>query len=51
MEALKVDRTKLYTPTAYSKKVNESVQLIKLWMKVGKLDTVEINGHVLVYDL
>lgn len=50
MEVLKVDRTKLYTPTAYSLKVNESVQLIKKWMNSGKLNTVKINGHTLVYD-
>jgi hypothetical protein len=45
METLKVDRTKLYTPTAYARKVGESVQLIKKWMNNDKLKTVEINGH------
>jgi hypothetical protein len=50
MEVLKVDRTKLYTPTAYARKVNQSVQLIKKWMKNNKLKTVDINGHTLVYD-
>ena len=50
MEVLQVDRTKLYTPTAYANKVEESVQLIKKWMNNGKLKTVKINGHTLVYD-
>ena len=49
MEVLKVDRTKLYTPTAYARKVDESVQLIKKWMNNGRLETVKINGHTLVY--
>lgn len=51
METLQVDRTKLYTPTAYALKVGESVQLIKLWMKLDKLKKVKINGHTLVYDI
>ena len=51
MEALKVDRTKLYTPTAYSKKVGESVQTIKYWMKTERVNTVDINGKTLVYDV
>ena len=50
MEILQVDRSKLYTPTAYALKVDESVQLIKKWMNAGKLNTVKINGHTLVYD-
>lgn len=50
MEVLQVDRTKLYTPTAYAKKVGESVQLIKQWMKLNKVNTVKINGHTLVYE-
>lgn len=50
MDTLQVDRTKLYTPTAYALKVDESVQLIKKWMNKGKLETVKINGHTLVYD-
>ena len=48
MESLKVDRTKLYTPTAYSKIVGESVQLIKYWMKQGKIKTVKIEGATLI---
>jgi len=50
MEVLKVDRTKLYTPTAYAKKIGISVQLVKQRMKNSKLNTVQINGHILVYD-
>lgn len=49
METLQVDRSKLYTPTAYARKVGESVQLIKKWMNNGRLSTVKINGHTLVY--
>ena len=49
MDTLQVDRTKLYTPTAYARKVDESVQLIKKWMNNGRLETVKINGHTLVY--
>ena len=50
METLKIDRTKTYTPTAYAKKVGQSVQLIKYWMKIEKVKTVSINGAVLVYE-
>jgi len=49
MEALKIDRTKLYTPTAYAEKVKKSPQLIKYWMKTGKLKTVKIEGANLIY--
>ena len=47
---LKIDVTKTYTPTAYAKKVGESVQLVKYWMKVGKVRTVKINGAWLIYE-
>ena len=50
MNLLKIDTTKTYTPTAYSKKVGESVQLIKYWMKIGKVRTVQINGATLIYE-
>ena len=49
METLKIDRTKLYTPTAYAKLVSESVQLVKYWMKTNKVKTVKIEGAVLIY--
>jgi hypothetical protein len=50
MNILKIDTTKAYTPTAYSKKVGESVQLIKYWMKTGRVKTVKVHGAVLVYE-
>ena len=50
MNLLKIDATKTYTPTAYANKVGESVQLIKYWMKIGKIKTVNINGATLVYE-
>jgi len=50
MDALKIDRTKLYTQSAYAKKLLLSPARINQKIKNGDLETVKINGATLVYE-
>ena len=50
METLKIDRTKLYTQSAYAKKVRVTPQRINQLVKEGSLKLVTINGAVLIYS-
>ena len=48
MEALKVDRTKLYTQAEYAKKIGVSRSRVSHMIRDGKLTVVEIKGSKLV---
>ena len=50
MKPLKVDRTKLMTQSAYAKKKGISRGRVNQMIKEGKLETVEIEGAILIYE-
>ncbi len=50
MEALKVDRSKLYTQTEYAKKIGVSRGRVNQMITEGKLKVVKINGGKLITD-
>ena len=50
MEALKVDRTKLFTQAEYARKKGYHRSRINQMITENKIKTVKINGAVLVYD-
>lgn len=45
----KIDRTKLITQAAYARKIGVSSVRVNQKIKEGKIDTVKIEGAVLVY--
>tara|TARA_R110000787_G_scaffold56446_1_gene129725 strand:+ start:906 stop:1061 length:156 start_codon:yes stop_codon:yes gene_type:complete len=49
MEALKLDRTKLITKSAYAKKIGVSPAAIDKQCKKGKLTVIKIEGTELIY--
>jgi hypothetical protein len=49
MEALKIDRTKLYTKTEYAKKIGLTPGRITQMVDEGKLKIVKVNGGELIY--
>jgi len=51
MEALKLDRSKLITKSAYAKKVGVTPAAIDKQCKTGKLRVIKINGGELIYDV
>lgn len=46
---LKVDRTKLMTQAAYARKTGLSTVRVNQKIKAGEINTVRIEGAVLVY--
>lgn len=50
MEALKIDRSKLYTQTEYAKKVGLTKARINQKIKTGEIKSIRINGATLVYE-
>ena len=51
MEALKIDRTKLYTQAHYAEKIKVSRARVNQMINEGLIKTVLINGATLVYDV
>jgi len=49
MEALKIDRSKLYTQAKYAEKIKVSRARVNQMVKDGLLKTVKIEGATLVY--
>lgn len=49
MEALKIDRTKLMTKTAYAKEIGVSPPAVDKMVKTGRIKTIKINGAELIY--
>lgn len=49
MEALKIDRTKLFTQADYARKIGKSRAWVNQQVKSGDIKSIEINGAVLVY--
>jgi hypothetical protein len=49
MEALKIDRTKLFTQADYARKIKKSRAWVNQQVKSGDIKSIEINGAVLVY--
>ena len=50
MDTLKIDRTKLYTQSAYANKIRVSRARVNQMINEGILKTAIINGATLVYD-
>ena len=50
LEALKVDRTKLYTQQAYAKKIGKTRARVNQMVKTNEVTVVKINGANLVYE-
>ena len=51
MDNLKIDRTKLITPSAYAKKLGVSPAAVSKMMDNGRVKVVEIEGGRLIYDV
>lgn len=49
MEALKIDRSKLYTQSEYAKKIGVTRGRVNQMVKSGDIKTVKINGATLIY--
>ena len=48
METLKIDRTKLITPKAYSELINVTPAAVTKMMDTGRVTVVEIKGGRLI---
>jgi len=48
MEALKVDRTKLITKTAYAEKIGVSPAAVDKQCKKGKVNVIKIQGGEII---
>ena len=51
MDKLKIDRTKLITPSAYAKKHGISPAAVSKRMDTGNVNVVEINGGRLIFEV
>ncbi len=49
MENLKIDRTKLITPSAYAKLIGVTPAAVTKMMKQGRVKVIEIKGGKLIY--
>jgi hypothetical protein len=47
---MKIDPKKLYTKTAFARKIGKSRAQLDKWLKSGKYKAVKINGSTLVLD-
>ncbi len=50
MENLKVDRTKLITPSEYARKVGVTPAAVNRMMREGRVKVVEIKGARLILE-
>ena len=50
MDSLKIDRTKLITPSAYAKKHGITPAAVSKKMDVGNVNVVEIEGGRLILE-